>query len=161
MDAVRTPYYHYTLVIGFICIVVVGQALASEFTLPYGSRAGMDVTITKRSGIGTNNASIAIRHTPANAKSFCVNYEMDYSKACVTRTMEEIRVKKTVTANCATGQFTDVWGQAFILKGRSQSSGTDFEILDLAQGMVLDETMASGYSIQLSIISALCPNLIH
>jgi hypothetical protein len=49
----------------------------------YGSRAGMHLTTVSKQGIGTANAIIMVKHTPEDAKAFCVNYALDHSMACV------------------------------------------------------------------------------
>ena len=49
----------------------------------WGTRAGMQLTTVGKSGIGTANAVIRIRHTPEDAKAYCVEYMVDESPACV------------------------------------------------------------------------------
>lgn len=131
---------------------------AQEAMLPYGSRGGMEVTITSRAGIGTSKAVIGIKHTRQNALSFCEGYEMTSSKACVDRVLSDIKIRKSVTANCKSGQFTDSWGSKFKFVGHSKSGDTEYGIVDLTSGSTLDGSSASDYGPRLTIFTALCPN---
>jgi len=127
----------------------------------YGSRAGMHVTTVSKSGIGTSKAVILIDHTPQDAKAYCVEYEQDYSMACVKRTMTDVKVKDRVTANCTEPTWTDVYGQSYAFEGNSKSSDlmADYIVRNLASGEILDGSSASGYFTALSIFQELCPGI--
>ncbi|TIS12334.1 MAG: hypothetical protein E5X10_18110, partial [Mesorhizobium sp.] len=45
-----------------ICAVILVSPAAAR-TLGYGSKAGMEVTVVKKSGINTSHASILTKHT--------------------------------------------------------------------------------------------------
>lgn len=132
-----------------------------DHSIYYGSRAGMHVTTVSRSGIGTSKAVIIIKHTPKDAKAFCVEYSEDYSMACVKRTMAGVKVRDRVTANCKKRTWTDVYGQAYAFEGKATSSAlmADYIVRDVASGKVLDGSFASGYPTALSIFKELCPGI--
>ncbi len=52
--------------------------------IAYGSKAGMEVTVTSVSGIGTANAVIKAAHTRQNARSYCTDYVQNNSKNAST-----------------------------------------------------------------------------
>lgn len=139
-----------------------GSSLAAEdHSIYYGSRAGMHLTTVSKSGIGTAKAVIIVKHTPKDAKAYCVEYEQDHSMACVKRTMKEVKVSDRVTANCKKGTWTDVYGQAFKFEGKARSSDlmADYVVRDLASGEVLDGSSASGYPTALGVFQELCPGI--
>lgn len=138
------------------------QARADDdHAIYYGSRAGMHVTTVSKSGIGTSKAVIMIKHTPKDAKAFCVEYSQDYSMACVKRTMAEVKVRDRVTANCKKRTWTDVYGQAYAFEGKATSSDlmADYIVRNVASGEILDGSSASGYPTALSIFKELCPGI--
>jgi hypothetical protein len=49
-----------------VLLSLAGPSIAAG-RIPYGSRAGMEVTVTSVEGIGTSNAAIHVRHTRENA----------------------------------------------------------------------------------------------
>lgn len=132
-----------------------------DHSIYYGSRAGMHVTTVSKSGIGTSKAVIMIEHTPKDAKTYCVEYEQDYSMACVKRTMADVKVSDRVTANCKERTWTDVYGQAYAFEGKSKSSDlmADYIVRNLTTGEILDGSSASGYFTALSIFQELCPGI--
>ncbi|RVK59241.1 hypothetical protein CN155_08145 [Sinorhizobium meliloti] len=132
-----------------------------DHSIYYGSRAGMHVTTVSKSGIGTSKAVIMIKHTPKDAKAFCVEYSQDYSMACVKRTMAEVKVGDRVTANCKKRTWTDVYGHAYAFEGKATSSDlmADYIVRNVASGDILDGSSASGYPVALSIFQELCPGI--
>lgn len=132
-----------------------------DHSIYYGSRAGMHVTTVSKSGIGTSKAVIMIKHTPKDAKAFCVEYSQDYSMGCVKRTMAEVKVGDSVTANCKKRTWTDVYGQAYAFEGKTTSSDlmADYIVRNVASGEILDGSSASGYPVALSIFQELCPDI--
>lgn len=139
---------------------VPAQAL-DDHSIYYGSRAGMHVTTISKSGIGTSKAVIMIEHTPKDAKAFCVEYDQDYSMACVKKTMASVKVGDRVTANCKRGTWIDVYGEGYAFEGKSKSSDlmADYIVRSLKSGEILDGTSASGYPTALSIFQELCPGV--
>jgi serine protease Do len=55
-----------------------GQAQEDD-RIYYGSRVGMHLTTVSKEGIGSAHAVIRVKHTPKDAKAYCVEYEGDYS----------------------------------------------------------------------------------
>ncbi len=128
--------------------------------IPYGPRAGMEVTVTGVAGIGTSRAVIHVRHTRENAKEFCTEYEQNNSDECVQRTIRETRINDVLRGNCQTGRFVTLWGDTLRFAGptrRKVESGPKFIIVG-ANGL-LDATTASGYYTALSQFNALCPGV--
>lgn len=139
-----------------------GTAAADDdHSIYYGSRAGMHLTTVSKSGIGTANAVIVVKHTPKDAKAFCVEYSQDYSMACVKRTMAEVKVADRVTADCKKRTWTDVNRRSYRLEGKQKPSdmAADFAVREIATGDILDGSMASGYPIALSVFQQLCPGI--
>lgn len=71
------------------------MVMTSAFVLPaaakmltYGERAGMEVTINKKSGIGTANAKILTKHTRQNAIGYCRGY---VGKVTESRVAKELK----------------------------------------------------------------------
>ena len=134
---------------------------ADDHSVYYGSRAGMHLTTVSKSGIGTAKAVIIVKHTPQDAKAYCVEYEQDYSMACVKRTMAEIKVGDRVTADCKKQTWKDVYGQSYAFEGKAASADvmSDYVVRDVASGEILDGSSASGYPTALSIFQVLCPGI--
>lgn len=142
------------------------SASADDDAIYYGSRAGMHVTTISSSGLGTANAVIFVKHTPKDAKAFCVEYDQDYSMACVKRTMAEIKVRDRVTGNCPKGTFTDVYGDAYVFLGRPKTKVpdgeirmADYDIKRVSSGEIMDGSSASGYGVALTVFQHLCPGI--
>lgn len=150
------------VICGSILLSLTATTAGAE-DLPYGSRAGMQVTVTSKSGIGTSKAVIKIKHTAKDAKAFCVGYSEDYSMACVKRTLAEIKVGDRVTGNCKKRTWVDLYGRGYAFEGKAKSTGdfmmADYAIRDLSSGELLDGTSASGYGVALVIFQALCPGV--
>ena len=135
--------------------------------LYYGSRAGMHLTTFAKSGIGTANAVIRIKHTPEDAKAFCVEYMVDTSPACVRKVLAELKIADQVSGNCTTRVWTDMYGDRYAFQGvarnsqnkNSQDLSADYAIKDLRSGEILDGSPPSGYDVQLTIFRQLCPGV--
>lgn len=128
----------------------------------YGTRAGMHLTTVSKSGIGTANAVIRLKHTPEDAKAFCEEYLSDKSPACVRKALAELKVADRVSGNCTTRTWADMYDRRYAFMGGARKSDVmtaDFAIKDLANGELLDGSAASGYDIQLTIFQQLCPGL--
>jgi hypothetical protein len=126
----------------------------------YGSRAGMHLTTVSKQGIGTANAIIMVKHTPEDAKAFCVNYELDNSMACVKRTLADVKVGDRVTGNCVTRTWTDMYGDSYHFVGKANKSDNimvEYALKNLKTGEILDGSSASGYGVQITIFQQLCP----
>lgn len=152
--------------LALVCSVVVGTAAlpafaAEDHSIYYGSRAGMQLTTVSKTGIGTANAVIVVKHTPKDAKAYCVGYEMDNSMACVKRTMAEVKVGDRVTGNCRKRTWTDMYGQSYAFEGpmKSTDSMADYAVRDMKSGEILDGSSASGYGVALTIFQQLCPGI--
>ncbi|MBB3427946.1 hypothetical protein FHT85_004955 [Rhizobium sp. BK312] len=149
-----------------LCAAVVATAAspvfaAEDHSIYYGSRAGMTLTTVSKTGIGTANAVIMVKHTPKDAKAYCVGYELDNSMACVKRTMAEIKVGDRVTGNCKKGTWTDMYGQSYAFEGATKSADSmaEYAIRDLKSGEILNGSSASRYGVALTIFQQLCPGI--
>lgn len=146
-------------------IVIIATAAKAEVPreLGYGSRAGMEVTVTSSYGIGTNNAVIVARHTEKNARNFCVQYSLDLSQACVNKYLQDLKLRPFITADCNRGTFTTFYGQSYMFVGKHSKADDDvfnmveYDIIDTSKNEVLDGSSASGYSYVLQQFKALCP----
>jgi hypothetical protein len=153
------------LLIGVVATVttIVAHPLsaAEDHSIYYGSRAGMTLTTISKKGIGTANAVIQVKHTPKDAKAYCVGYELDNSMACVKRALAEVKVGDRVTGNCRKRTWTDMWGQSYAFEGpmRSSDSMADYAVRDLKSGDILDGSSASGYGVAITIFQQLCPGI--
>ncbi|MGO7446506.1 hypothetical protein ACC668_17665 [Rhizobium ruizarguesonis] len=121
----------------------------------------MQLTTVSKTGIGTANAVIVVKHTPKDAKAYCVGYQMDHSMACVKRAMAEVKVGDRVTGNCRKRSWTDMYGQSYAFEGpmKSTDSMADYAVRDMKSGEILDGSSASGYGVALNIFQQLCPGI--
>lgn len=123
----------------------------------------MDVMILGKSGIGTSKAVIKIKMTRENAAEFCELYLNDTSAGCVKKVLKEdgSRIRSTVSGNCKTGAFTDMYGYSYVFKGRNKKKSdnniADYIIVNRKTGQVLDGFSPSGYGVAISVFEALCP----
>jgi hypothetical protein len=146
---------------GALAMIALTSPAAAVETIGYGSRAGMEVTVTSKSGIGGQNAVIRAVHTRENAKKFCLEYAQDSSEKCV-RDELAVPLSHQITANCKTGVFTTFYGAKLKFAGLNKQSDQDFakyRIIDLADGKALDGSEASGYPYDIEQFIALCPGL--
>ncbi len=97
---------------------------AAPQKVPYGSRAGMEATVTAANGLGTTRATIIARLTADNARRFCTMYVPDTSQQCVDDTMNTTRLADRIIANCETGEFTTFAGATLRFVGKSDQ-GSD------------------------------------
>ncbi|RWA81741.1 hypothetical protein [Mesorhizobium sp.] len=128
----------------------------------YGSRAGMQLTTVSKEGIGTANAKIHVKHTPKDAKAFCVQYSLDYSMACVKQTMALVKIDNYLTGNCVKRTWFDLSNEQFAFLGPANKSDemiADYVIKRVKTGEILDGTTASGYWVELGIFQHLCPGI--
>ena len=91
----------------------------------YGSRVGMTVTVRHVSGIGTDHARIEVEHTPADAKSCCVEYSNDRSAKCVRDTLAETHLSDEFRGNCTSGRFVTLYGDARRFMGENRRRTND------------------------------------
>ena len=83
----RFPAFLFT-----VTLILASSACDAAGLIPYGSRAGMNVTIIEMRDLDTAKASIRVEHTRDNAKAYCVEYELDKSEQCLERTLREVRI---------------------------------------------------------------------
>ncbi|MGE0502068.1 MAG: hypothetical protein AB7I79_15220 [Rhizobiaceae bacterium] len=127
----------------------------AEDRLPYGSRAGMEVTVIRRQGIDSTNATIWVEHTRENALAFCTDYRLDPSDACVDEVMASIKVATSLTANCAAGTFTTLRGERYRYRGTQQKEDLPFRFVDEQTGE--EPALSNDYIILEAAFRALCP----
>ncbi|KAA3451512.1 hypothetical protein C7I87_05650 [Mesorhizobium sp. SARCC-RB16n] len=141
-----------------LCAVMLASP-AGAATLYYGSRVGMELTIVKKSGIGSTHASILARHDRRKARVYCREYGHDFTEACVDAEMT-VPLHFEITANCKTGEFTTFYGAKMLFQGRNTGTdvSTDYRITAVDENVVLDGSGASGYDYTLDQFKALCPN---
>ncbi|SMQ85733.1 protein of unknown function [Devosia lucknowensis] len=122
----------------------------------YGSRVGMTAVIERFSGRGTTNAVMSVEHTPRDAYIFCTYFAGSPTQGCIEEELAR-SIAETATANCTTGVFTDLLGARFQFKGTSAPGAlTEYDIVNLATGAVLDGSSASDYATALQVYQALC-----
>ncbi|OHV87955.1 hypothetical protein [Mesorhizobium sp. ORS 3428] len=145
----------------YFLLVLSALILASPVqarTISYGARAGMELTIVKKTGIGTSHASILTKHTRQNAIGFCRDYVGKVTEDCIAKEMNT-PLHLEITADCKTGKFTTFYGANMLFQGRSPAgSATDYLITDTDENVVLDGSGASGYDYTLEQFKTLCPN---
>ncbi|RUU02988.1 hypothetical protein EOD23_18880 [Mesorhizobium sp. USDA-HM6] len=145
----------------YFLLVLSALVLASPAdakTLYYGGRAGMEVTIVKKSGIGTSHAKVLTKHTRQNAIGFCRDYVGKVTEDCIAKEMKA-PLHLEITADCKSGKFTTFHGANMLFQGRGPAgSATDYLITDTDENVVLDGSGASGYDYTLEQFKALCPN---
>ena len=103
-----------------------------------------------------------IRHTPGDAKSFCVNYARDSSPECVKRVLESVQVRDRVTGDCVARTWTDMYGKKYAFLGRATDADqlfVPYRIRRLEDGELLGSAQASGYHVEIEIFRKLCPGL--
>lgn len=143
--------------------LAIGAKAQEPERLSYGSRAGMDVMVLDKSGIGTSKAIIKIKMTRENAAEFCELYLGDMSAGCAKKVLKQdgSRIRPTVSGNCKTGIFTDMYGYSYAFKGQNKNKTgedmADFLIVNRKTGEILDGSMASGYGVAIAVFEALCP----
>lgn len=132
-------------------------------TLPWGSRAGMEVTVVRKEGIGTSRAIIYVRHTRKNAWAFCVGSGRDYSESCIRGALREMGGKNLinrVTADCERKVWTTLGGTKYSFHGKATSQDDAEELYIIKQAGYsepLGHGNASGYYVALEAFKMLCP----
>ncbi|WP_164893045.1 DUF4339 domain-containing protein [Mesorhizobium sp. M7A.F.Ca.US.010.02.1.1] len=134
----------------------VANAAETADLLPYGSRAGMTVTITGRSGIDTDHAEITLDPTAANSKGFCIDSNGDDGETCVGKKLADAKIQSSIVANCFTGKFISPWGNGFQFKGRAADGDYSYIVQpDVVPHEVLD--YRANYDVAIEAFKALCP----
>ncbi|NTF83984.1 hypothetical protein [Rhizobium rhizogenes] len=141
------------------------SAPAHAETLYYGSRAGMEVMVVKKSNIGSTHAKIAVKHTKENATAFCREYVQKVTPECIANEMK-VQLLPEISANCRTGKFTTLHGQGYQFRGPNPDydpTGTSTECLleEVGSNVPLNGSSASGYDVALDQFKALCPNRVR
>ena len=127
-------------------------------TINYGSRLGMQVTVTSMRGIGTSRAVIEAEHTREDATAFCREYVQKVTPKCIDDELA-VEIGGELSANCQSGEFETLTGDELIFKGVSKTEDmADYVIAVKNSGEVLDGSSASGYPVVLDQFLALCPN---
>jgi uncharacterized protein len=142
-------------------VVNIASSSTTVETLPYGSRAGMEVTIVSKQGLDTDDALIKVKHTRENATAFCREYLNEVTEKCISDTLK-IELNTQIYAVCKLGHFGTVNGERFIFLGRADRAAIaegwpEYIILDQKTQSRLSGDMASGYSIALMQFQAMCP----
>lgn len=129
-------------------------------TLPYGSRAGMEVEIASSNALDSDHAVIRIRRSPESARAFCREYAHDQSESCVEAQLS-VPLSDMVRANCERGEFSDLHGQRYKFAGNNSkvNSTAKYRLINLTNGLEADGTSSSGYSTNMAVFRALCPTL--
>ena len=124
----------------------------------YGSRLGMQVTVTSVRGIGTSRAVIEVEHTREDATTFCREYVQKVTPKCIEDELAT-EIGGEFSGNCQSGEFETLTGDQLIFKGVSKTEDmADYEIAVKDTGELLDGSSASGYPVVLEQFLALCPN---
>lgn len=145
-------------------LFAMGAAAQAE-TLYYGSRAGMEVTVVRKSNIGTTHAKIVTKHTKENATAYCREYVQKVIPKCIADELE-VKLQKEISANCKTGRFTTLYGQGYEFKGANPdydptATSTEYLLVEVGGNEPLDGSSASGYDVALDQFKALCPNRVQ
>jgi hypothetical protein len=159
-----------TLADHFMCMAVLGPMAHAQNVQParpglemlsYGSRAGMDVTVISKQGIGTTNAVIAGRLTRENARHYCEEYVLDSSRQCIDTYLKDSKLTSSISANCETGVFSTFYGEKFryVSKNPAPDDLPEYKVIDLKDDTPLDGSSASGLSYNMEQYKALCPGL--
>lgn len=124
----------------------------------YGSRAGMTVTVVSTSGLNTGRATIRTRHTREDAIGFCRDYVGKVTRKCIRRELAT-PLKNEIRGNCAAGTFTNFFGEQhqYLSETKERQVQAKYAVKKIATGEIADGSSASGYSTNLAIFRALCP----
>lgn len=136
-----------------LCVLALTCAATHAETLAYGTRAGMDVTVVKKSNIGTAHAKILTRHTRANATAYCRDYVGKVTERCIA---DELKVKllPEISADCKTGKFNTLYGYRYRLLGPNpqydpNGGSTEYLLVEQGSSEPLDGSGASSYDVTL------------
>ncbi|MBY5747344.1 hypothetical protein HFO28_27755 [Rhizobium leguminosarum] len=138
---------------------------AQAETLYYGSRAGMEVTVVKKSNIGSTHAKIVTKHTRENAIAFCRDYVQKVTPKCIADELA-VELDLEIAAKCKTGKFTTLNGQGYQFKGPNEvydptEMNTEYVLVEVDTNEPLNGSSASGYDVALDQFKALCPNRVQ
>jgi hypothetical protein len=125
----------------------------------YGSRAGMELTVSGKRGVGTFQALIYAKLTRDDAKKYCDQYLHDASAGCVEKYLAESQLSESIEANCVTGTFTNFYRERFRVDKikREAATAEEYAVVNLKDGTTLDGSTTSGLSYNLEQFYALCP----
>ncbi|MCD2171844.1 lysozyme inhibitor LprI family protein [Rhizobium sp. C4] len=124
----------------------------------YGSRLGMQVTVTSVRGIGTSRAVVEVEHTREDATTYCRDYVQKVTPKCIQDELA-VDIGGEFSGNCQSGEFETLTGDELIFKGVSKTEDmADYEIVVKETGEILDGSSASGYPVVLDQFLTLCPN---
>jgi len=154
----RSSMRHLLVVLPALILATAAQAS----TIYYGNKVGMELTIVKKSGIGSTHASILAKHDRRKAGVYCREYGHDFSKECIDAEMKS-PLHFEITANCKTGKFTTFYGANMLFQGRNKGTDvtTEYLITSIDDNVVLDGSGASSYDVTLDQFKALCPNRVR
>ncbi|WP_026622047.1 hypothetical protein M728_003492 [Ensifer sp. WSM1721] len=137
--------------------------------LSYGTRIGMTMTILSREGIGTANAVIRLKHTPEDAKVFCVEYLRDSSMRCIRDVIATTKLGDRVTGNCVARTWTDMHGSNYSFHGSAKQSPemiqkghlseSDYLIRREGSEDFLPNYPVASYAERLEVFQHLCPGI--
>jgi uncharacterized protein YecT (DUF1311 family) len=135
---------------------------AKSELLVFGPKAGMEVTVVSKGGIGTSYALIRGVLTAANSKSYCVGYELDNSQSCVDRFLRETHLSDNIEANCNTGTFSTFYGEHLQFIGKNSNPDDPdtmaaYVVRNEETGQILSGFAASGLDYDMEQFNALCP----
>jgi hypothetical protein len=116
-------------------------------------------------GLDTEHAVIRVEHTRQDAEGYCISYVGALTPECVQRTLETVSVADRVTADCRSGEFTDLHGNRYRFEGPAR--GVDrkeirakYILRQLPSGEAADGSSASGYRTSMMVLRALCPQTV-
>lgn len=122
--------------------------------LEYGTRAGMHVTVTNISGLGTDRARINFSHTREDATAYCAEYVLKVTEQCISETLAT-PLAGFVSADCYSGVLTDAWGEGYRFKGPRFDQEESYELFDEQwQETTLPPV---DYSMHVGLVELLCP----
>lgn len=149
---------HLLIVLSALILATAAQAR----TIYYGNKVGMELTIVKKTGIGSTHASILAKHNRQKARVYCREYAHDFSEDCIAAEMKS-PLHFEISANCKTGKFTNFYGANMLFQGRNKGTDvtTDYLITDTDENVLLDGSGASSYDVTLDQFKALCPNRVR
>ncbi|TCN36146.1 hypothetical protein EV184_101132 [Sinorhizobium americanum] len=147
-----------------------GSAVSEDPSkLSYGTRIGMTMTIVAKEGIGSASAVIRLKHTPQDAKVFCVEYLRDNSLRCITDVIETTKLADRVTGNCVERTWTDMHGSSYSFHGSARQSPemikqgllseTDYLIRRDGDEAFLPNLSLASYAERLETFQSLCPGI--
>lgn len=146
-----------------VAVLLATTSMAAAETIYYGSRAGMVVTVVRKTNLNSTHAKIVTRHTRENAIQFCREYVQKVTEKCIKDNLAEGKDLMTeISANCGTGKFTTLYGQGYRFKGPNPDYdptgfNTEYLVYRVGDKEPLDGSMASGYPVALEQFKALCP----